>query len=356
MRLNKLAKKIFAAGLAVSLMMANAGMSFAAYDTPATIADNTVTIKTTLTVTDSSVKSPYAKVTYTASNDVTEVTGTADNVEIKKGVGTPTIADAVFTAGASTTGTEFEVSPAVSFSGISFSEPGVYRYKITCALDTSSDPAVKIKDAEVTTKYLDVYIYDNNGTLEYAGSVLHNSDEVPARDGTTPAEAQKTDGLKLEYETTDLTVKKQVTGNQGNKNKAFPFTVEVQGINGTVFNVKIGDQESTATVENGKATITANLKHDDTIVVSGIGKNSKYTVTETDNGDYTTSYTIGNADAVKETTTGEQTLADSTTVTFENHREGTIPTGVILDSAPFILIIGLAAAALIFTAARKKVR
>ena len=29
MRLNKLAKKIFAAGLAVSLMMANAGVSFA---------------------------------------------------------------------------------------------------------------------------------------------------------------------------------------------------------------------------------------------------------------------------------------------------------------------------------------
>ena len=48
MRLNKLAKKIFAAGLAVSLMMANAGVSFADPFTYDPIPGTTTTFTKTL--------------------------------------------------------------------------------------------------------------------------------------------------------------------------------------------------------------------------------------------------------------------------------------------------------------------
>ena len=95
------------------------------------------------------------------------------------------------------------------------------------------------------------------------------------------------------------------------------------------------------------------LQHGNKIVVKGLAEGTSYKVDE-DKEDYTKAIT-GDPNEGTVTKPEEGELKDLN-VTFTNTRKGIIPTGVILDSAPFIMIIVLAAAALIFTAARKKNR
>ena len=355
MQLNKLAKKIFAAGLAVSLMMANAGVSFA-YD-PAAVTENP-TFKTTITMS-SDAKVPYAKINYTVDNG-TAIPGTATTYEVIAGTETkPTIESVEFTAGGDPTAAEGVASVTetgtVDFKGVTFAKPGLYRYKITQSIDPTSSKGVTIAEEE-DVKYLDVFVYDNAGTLEVKDFIFHKDTNAPAlKQGSLTG---KSDEFKVEYETHNLTFSKSVSGNQASRTKAFTFTLKIEdAVDGTVFPVKVnGEASENLTVANGIAEKTYSLKHGDSVEVDGLAPKTSYTISEAAE-DYTASYAIDKGEATEGDSTGKQSIANAdVTVAFTNTREGTIPTGVILDSAPFILIIGLAAAALVITAARKKSR
>lgn len=59
---------------------------------------------------------------------------------------------------------------SVDFSGVTFKEPGIYRYKIT----ESADKTGTITNDVKTTRYMDVYVEDNgSGKLSVKGYVLH---------------------------------------------------------------------------------------------------------------------------------------------------------------------------------------
>ncbi|MBO5573318.1 MAG: hypothetical protein J5947_03650, partial [Clostridium sp.] len=273
---------------------------------------------------------------------------------------------------------------------IKFDEPGIYRYIIK---ETPASISGIMQDND-TDRVLDVYVIDNNGRLEVAEYVLHKKANAPAINTTMGsadvasdrvALGDKTDGFTNEYNSKDLAFKKEVTGNQASRDKYFKFTAKVTGLTAAdEFVVSLAaDNDSSTTDGNADASPVKNsatiygtmsnpttvtgaqlntgvefyLQHGQSIAIRGLAPNATYTVSEVAE-DYK-SIEKGVSGYEKNVTgvLGEIAGTDKAVMTsFKNERTGVVPTGVILDSAPFIIIIGLAVAALAFTALRKKSR
>lgn len=373
MRLNNLVKKIFAAGLAVSLMMANAGVSFADYS----VAGGKTPFSKYL-IMDEKANVPNAEFVYTIAPG-TAIDAGKDTLAVLAGPAGATVGKAEFKVGDTTYNTKQDgdtvtlpagkkyakASIEVDLTGVTFTEPGVYRYIIT----ETNNQLQGITYDSVTTRTLDVYVEDNSTereiALKVAGYVLHKGIEAPKADGTDPTE--KNSGFENTYETKNLTFSKTVAGNQGSKDKYFEFTLNISNaVKGTEYTVNIDGAEASPTKtaatkydsmtnptkitvgEDGTVTQKFYLKHNQQIVVEGLAVGTGYEVTEVAE-DYTSEVT-------GEAKSGQGGITADVTAAFTNTRDGVVPTGVILDSAPFILIIVLAAAALAFTAARKKNR
>ena len=242
----------------------------------------------------------------------------------------------------------------VDFSGVTFTEPGIYRYVIT---ETGTNQAVTNDTND--KRYLDVYVTDDNGELKVSGYILHATDSEVGMGDSQGSDGKQTDnksqGFTNTYDTSNLTFKKEVSGNQASHDKYFEFTVEIKdAVPGTVYNVDITG--ATATSGGNAATIAANankanvtqltvgadgkvtqkfyLQHGQYITIQGIAKDSTYTVTE-NKEDYKSEAAV--VEGYKDPTTGTVVSTDLNT-SYLNTREGTIPTGVIMTVAPFAAV------------------
>ena len=375
MRLNNLMKKVFAVGLAATMVMANAGLSFAEpFSYVPVPGDDSFKLVKNL---EMDVNANVPNVEFEFSIEPGEaIDADATHMAVLAGVGTPTIEAITFAAGDTTTPDPEDETikiatkdTAIDFSNCEFDEPGVYRYIVTET--AGSDAGIAYDTAELT---LDVYVIDNGESLEVASYVLHTGTDAPAageskgsadvaEDGT--ALDDKIEGFTNTYTTYDLEFSKEVAGNQASRDKYFQFTVTISGaVAGTVYTVDIANAEAapegnSATIyeemenpdeltadENGSVEQTFYLQHGQSIVIQGLAEGTAYTIEE-EAEDYL---------ANEPENAASDGIEQDETVAFTNTRNGIIPTGVILDSAPFILIIALAAAALIFTAARKRNR
>lgn len=207
---------------------------------------------------------------------------------------------------------------ALDFSGVSYAEPGVYRYLLTEAAAAQGSPINH--DAE-PVRTIDVYVEDVNGALQvtgyvsYEGTVTDAAKTLPTVDLTewetanpeptfadaanpTPEETQahetweaakqaeiarqsaltpngaeastpKSDKYVNDLDSQDLTVTKTVAGNQGSKDQYFEFEVTVNNAgNGTVMTLDMSGAETdthvnTATTFTKTAMDAANQKDDD---------------------------------------------------------------------------------------------
>lgn len=144
---------------------------------------------------------------------------------------------------------------------------------------------------------------------------------------------------------TTVNIKKIVTGNMGDKSKAFHFKVSV--VNGNInlpFNIG-------ATQYSGSADIT--LSDNQTTMVTKVPVGATVTITENDysGSRYTTSYTIGVSDSIigntAEISNIQQLNEDENTaheVTFTNNKDAIPDTGLDLNTTPYILALGIVAA------------
>lgn len=144
---------------------------------------------------------------------------------------------------------------------------------------------------------------------------------------------------------TTVNIKKIVTGNMGDKSKAFHFKVSV--VNGNInlpFNIG-------ATQYSGSADIT--LSDNQTTMVTKVPVGATVTITENDysGSRYTTSYTIGGSDSTigntAEISNIQQLNEDENTaheVTFTNNKDAIPDTGLDLNTTPYILALGIVAA------------
>ena len=152
--------------------------------------------------------------------------------------------------------------------------------------------------------------------------------------------AAKSDTFENTYSAGTLTVKKNVTGNLGDKNKEFDFTVTFAAPKGKDWTPAIDASKGATMVADNPMSYTFKLKHDAMATFGNLPAGVTYTVIEAPVEGYTT------------TSTGENgvIVAGTNEVTFTNNKSGDIDMGVTTENLPYVLLIGfvvLAGAALL---------
>lgn len=286
------------------------------------------------------------------------------------------------------TGKKYALKTAtLDLSAVQFTEPGVYRYIIT---ENNTNQQAITNDADLT-RVLDVYVNDASTETEkkltIAGYVLHSNEndepDIVAGENagsTGTYVATKSQGFTNSYDTSDLTLRKQVTGNQASRDKYFKFTLNIDKAQpNTKYDVVIDDADATSksnaatieanvgkanvtsitTDENGKATQEFYLQHGQQVTVQGIAKDTTYALTENTEDYKSTANTAANhVVTIKEGTNSAEvkgTIASTDLTTgYLNTRDGVIPTGVIMTVAPFAAVTLLGAAGMVTMKMKKR--
>ena len=320
-------------------------------------------------------------------------TKTANTITYKQGDATLNDVNALVKDYDNATEKYAKKTATLDFSACRFTEPGIYRYIVT---ESGTNQAVT-NDADAT-RVVDVYVnyaYDNveertvsiDYKLKIAGYVLHsNADDAPdvslgENNGSTGSYVgTKSQGFTNSYDTSDIFIAKHVSGNQASRDKYFEFTVKItDAVPGTVYDVDLSDAD--ATTKANAATITANegktnpatltvgadgtvtqkfyLAHNQSIVIQGVAKDSKYKVTENaedykstpaeGRGEYKSTPAEGRGDATSGTVASQNIHTG-----YLNIRDGVIPTGVIMTVAPFAAVTLLGGAGAVTMVMKKK--
>lgn len=351
-------------------VLATAGTAMPVLAAPFTYnsVSGTSTSFTKVITTDPYVKTPNVTYHYTVTaGEAQSASGT--NIAIYSGTDSlktngvlPTIKDVVFSAKDSadatpTTTQTVTKTATVDFSGVRFKSPGCYRYVLT----ESGTAQGLVEDASDTDriKALDVYVIDNNGTLEIAGYVLHNDQTSSARKlSETTRLDDKAAGFEALYETSNVELSKTVKGNQASKEQYFEFTVDITGADAnTEYTVDLSKADATTvatasnaethenpsvivTDANGKATVTFWLQHGQSVNILGFANKTGYSITE-DNKDYDvkTVATEGkNSTEGTSVTVSDTAVTEDSTVAYTNTRDSLIPTGIFLDGSKGVTV------------------
>lgn len=131
----------------------------------------------------------------------------------------------------------------------------------------------------------------------------------------------------------DVTIAKQVTGNMGDRTKAFAFTVSVPE------GVSIGEPTGGEYTLTDSRTATFSLSHNKSVTLHDVPIGATLTITENDATGYTVS--INGTPLGQGVYTGSYpVVADvENKVTVENNKEAIPDTGIVTDSLPYIVIL-----------------
>ena len=263
----------------------------------------------------------------------------------------------------------------VDFSRVTFKAPGIYRYVITEDKENPAPSGITYDTNYQRTLDVTVQYEANSETkLKVSGYTFYKTNKV---DGSNDSEPKDT-GFTNSYTTNDLTLKKEVEGNQGDRDKYFKFTVTISNAtknnkytvdltNATASEITLPDttkytNASELTVGTG-GTVTAvyYLKNDESIVIQGLTSDTKYAIIEDDYSadGYTTKYQIdsNNEQTANSFIAQDMGTADHT-VTFTNTKSGTVPTGILLETAPYLILGAVVVVGLVvlFATRRRRTR
>ena len=197
---------------------------------------------------------------------------------------------------------------------------------------------------------------DDDGNLEVSSYLFADKNNPESK-----GEGVFTNDYSSQHNTLkDLTVKKQVTGNQGNRNKDFKFTIKVDRAAGEQYYVTFSDGKAPTTLVSGEAK-TITLKDNETAKIFGLSETDEYTVTEAsyaDDGYTTTIDNVKTSTTAGTIATGAGTTADNgdKNITVVNDKTTNSPTGIFLHIAPYIALIGAAIASSLLFFRRKRVK
>lgn len=337
--------------------------------------------------------------------------------------GTDTAEDSTLLTGYSTYKKTITVDFGEGNDKVTFNEPGVYRYYIKEVKDANAAglyydvdlDATKLRTDGDLYRTLDVYVEDNTsdsgkklkvtGYIMYDGKVttapnasatavagdanaaITDTQTIEVNGTTTPGVtgANKTDNYVNFYDAFSLTFGKEVTGNQGSKDKYFKLSLSLTSPVDVEFTVDIskadasitGNSATTYSNVSNVTTITATagdpvstdfyLQDGQYITVKGIPAGTVYALTEVEEG-YKKTATI----AESLSTFSVNTANDDPKVTYEelidnvsgtitnkdiytgytNAKDGILPTGILVKATPVIVIAVLAIAGVVFFAVR----
>lgn len=205
---------------------------------------------------------------------------------------------------------------------------GIYTYEIAEVVDDDAHTAGVTYNTQKLLLKVTV-IQTEDGRIRVAA--VHLGDE----DGDKVGQVVNT------YAAGTLDVTKTVAGLMGDQNKPFHFTATLTRPAGLVMDSTIGftvagvAQAFTPVWDNnGRCTVPFDLKHGQTASLTNLPYGMTYTVAEDDytGSGYTTTQT-GDSGTIS---------AGSVTAAFTNTKGGNVDTGVLLDSAPYALLLVMA--------------
>lgn len=232
------------------------------------------------------------------------------------------------------TGASATIDIPVNFNLADFSV-GTYEYIIN---ETDSNDAGVTYDSAAMTLTMQVF-------SDAAGE---KTCHIITKQGTT-----KDIEFTNSYAAGKLQVKKVLAGNSVDPTKKFDFTVTFASTKNftPAIEATTSDANAGGSFDDTGLVYTVSLGHNDTVTFSNIPAGVTYTVEETTVAGYTASYAYSNTNTPKAITGGAQ---DTVTVTNTNNTD--INTGVILESAPYILLLALAAAGMFLLLTKKRSR
>lgn len=291
-------------------------------------------------VTDTATPTPHKVITEDAFvDDDTPMTATGSVVfgNGDDGTGTTTIPDATCVTD----------KVNIDISGLSFTTPGVYKFSLT---EVCSDSSSAYQLGITAQNPYSVYVFVQN--IDGTGIIATGAELVKGNNATNDPE-KKADKITNYYMTTptgvtpnSVTVDKAVTGTMGDKNNPFAFTVTIVAEGNRTFSASQGDAALTVSpVQDVPHTyaVSTTLKNGESFVINGLLDGDKYTVNETaaDQDGYATTVT-GDATANNVQVTFDDSAADA--VHYQNERNAVSPTGIVMNVAPYALLVVVAAA------------
>lgn len=348
MKLNT-AKKLTAGALALSMMFAMAVPMAFAESMPEVVPSTNPHITKKYTATNAGTASPEETFAFTAvATDVKNAGVKADGKTAVTAADAPqlTIQSATYELnGATTDGAamNLEITKDKAFPNV-----GIYYYTVTEA--ESGNAGVTTHAGNMLLKVS--VIYNDEGSLEENYAFYTAMTEKGEGKGTKNSAVENT------YSAGSLEVKKVVTGNLGDKNKLFNVTVTFTAPAGKTVagDISYVENRETKTIKpsdwkDGVAKAEIAVAHNDTITFTNIPYDVTYTVVEDDYtkaADGTTKdydeaqYAAVDSDTEKGTVGKIDTASETMTIT-NNKGDNNIDTGVILDNAPYMLMLAVVA-------------
>ena len=319
-------KKLLSIGLAAMLAFGLATTSFAEEAGDVTTPkDGTVTIHKVYKLENADTTSPAETFTLEQVGK-----GRVTDGDATEAPALGTITGATYKEGAATVrGTTGDITVALP----EYTNVGVYEYTLKEVAGKTAGVTYYDKDIKLVV----TVVNDDNGKLRIAAVHTESTGEA------------KSDNFPNTYKAGELDVSKTVTGNLGDKNKYFEFTVTLNGVEGKTYADSYAvtggsaDAKNPTTIAVGVPT-KFNLKHGDTITIANLPYDVEYTVTETTAAGYTTTSTGDH---------GTINAADQTAA-FTNTKAGSVDTGVVLNNMPYILVLAVLAAGVVVFIIRKR--
>lgn len=258
----------------------------------------------------------------------------------------------------------YQKAVSVNFPANTFKEPGVYRFNLTQSAITYAG----VTADEVTEYYLDVYVsyqttgegvVQHNEPLVISNTMLVSKDATPTYDGSEvdygDLGSDKYADIENVFETYSVTITKKVEGNMGDKNKGFTFDIDVNdpNENAVLYSLTASNSATPITFVSGVASVSATLKDGESVTISGIPVNTELGVEETNASDYDIAYSAADGSSSKVTVEADSENVAAATVTVNadagevvvtNTLNSVTPTGIVMDVAPYALLVVIAAA------------
>lgn len=228
-------------------------------------------------------------------------------------------------------------------------KPGVYHYVVSEAIPVEAERYEGIK---YDNSQKDIFVYvTTTGGVESVICVENGQ----KKDLVFTNDYGK-NGNNDNDSTHDITVTKEVKGNQGDLQKEFKFNVNVTpATTGEKYKVvKVDDNGETplkALPLDDGTSLEVSLKNGESVRIYGLSASDEYSIVEqnygTDEGStndgYTTTAasTVGDVTIVDNGSAGKLTV-DGSAATVTNTKQITTPTGIILTFAPYILMVAAA--------------
>lgn len=342
-------KKLFAGVVAAAMI---ATMSFPAFAAESNLKDGKIELTKTFTAVNRGTTSQEEDFTFTITAGAT-VNGKRVEVANNKDLtGVPNfgtdnrLEKNVDDLTAGVTGKEsgtFTIDPKEE---LNITRPGIYYYTVT---ETDKGIQGVTYAKPLTMKVTAGYATADATELTYWVALTRDTAETNFMFNQDKKVGQDK-AFENTYSAGDLVITKAIRGSNGDRTHEFNFTITLSGQKGTKVSYMVNNDPITDTIgENGTLTIS-NIKmaDNDQFVISNIPYGVTYTISEATEG-YTATAKKGSGTAnltITDTTAAytDSVDATSTTIAFTNTLGNTvIDTGVILDNAPYMLMLAVVA-------------